>query len=468
MWLCRFLENSFSINFGVTNELMLSALIVMIPLELYLAKRFSVSPVKFFFASLPSIYFSYVLSHVFHIFMDATPTYIKFLTRPDYSLVSAFFNFYGTATMFYGSLIGCLAGMALCYPLFWKQNKAYLRCFDVTIISFAFSSIFSRIADIYTGESYGVVFDSPFSMVYWPGSKAARDFVTRGLLEDGMATPPLFPTQPIMVIAKVIILLVLLIKCFTDKKKVPLNYVALYFAMYGPYRFCIDFLRFDRASYFLGLTTSQWISVILTLLAVLYYVFLYKKLADENHSFGFKVNFKKAALFALLFTVLVFVFAWKGLTHYDDGQSETAGEDNGVSGSEAGEGLEIIWSKISYTRPWEKAKEYCENLDEDGFSDWRLPYVDELRTLVKNHSGTQSGGTCRISEKAGRLSSRDRTFRDCDGRKGDDFSRLPKKERFWSSSVLSDFPYDRWYVDFSNGGIYTHDTIIENYVICVR
>jgi len=467
MWVNRFLENFISI--GITNELMIFAFFVMIPMELYLAKRFSVSPLKFFFASLPSVYFSYVLSHVFHIFLDATPTYIKFLTRPDYSLFKAFFNFYGTATMFYGSLIGCLFGMALCYPLFWKQKKAYLRCFDVTIICFAFTSIFARIADIYTGESYGFIFDSPFSMVYGPGSKAARDFVTRGLLEEGMVTPPLFPTQPIMVIAKVVILLVLLIKCFTDKKKVPLSYLALYFAMYGPYRFCIDFFRFDRASYFLGLTVSQWISVILTLLAVLYYIFLYKKLTNENRSFRFgKVNFKKAALFTLVLLVFLSVFAWKGLTHYDDGKSETAGEDNGVSGSKSGEGFEIIWSKISYTRPWEKAKEYCENLDEDGFSDWRLPDIDELRTLVHNHSGTQSGGTCRISEKAGKLSSRDRTFRDCNGRKGSDFSDLPKKEKFWSSSVLSDFPYDRWYVDLNNGGVYTHDTIIENYVICVR
>ena len=119
--------------------------------------------------------------------------------------------------------------------------------------------------------------------------------------------------------------------------------------------------------------------------------------------------------------------------------------------------------------PWETADEYCRNLDEDGFSNWRLPTIDELRTLIQNHSGTETGGTCRISEKEGSLSSQDRTFRDCDGRKGDSFSADPEGRRLWSSSVLTDFPYDRWYVDFSNGGIYTHFyQRVENYVRCVR
>lgn len=464
MWLSHFLE-SLSINLGVTNELMLFALIVMIPLELYLAKKFSISVTKFFLASLPSVYISYVVSHIFHTFMDMTVGYIKFLTRPDYSLIDAFFSFYGTATMFYGSLIGCLAGMAICYPLFRQDKKAYLRCFDVTIICFAFSSIFSRIADIYTGESYGFVFDSPFSMHYWPDSVPATDMFTRGLLEQGMPVPPLFPTQPIMVIAKVIILLILLLKCFSDKKKVPLNYVALYFVTYGPYRFCIDFLRFDRASYFLGLTASQWISIVLTILAVLYYAFLYKRLADENYRIKFgKGSVRKIVVFTLIFTISCIVFAWKTWGDYADSvktKSET--HDSEL------EKEEIFWSEISYTRTWEAAEEYCRNLDEGGFRNWRLPTIDELRTLIQNHSGTKTGGTCRISDKDGRLSSQDRTFRDCKGRKGDSFSADSEGKKVWSSSVLTDYPYDRWFVDFSNGGIYTHYyKWIENYVRCVR
>ena len=41
----------------------------------------------------------------------------------------------------------------------------------------------------------------------------------------------------------------------------------------------------------------------------------------------------------------------------------------------------LQWSeKATYSMNWDKAKQYCENLDEGGHNDWRLPNIDELRT----------------------------------------------------------------------------------------
>lgn len=251
----------------------------MIPLELYLADRFKVSKIKFFLFSILAIYFSYLIGRIFHVYLDAyklvmTTSELKVWLR--YFLVPS-----SSTTMFYGSLLGCLIGIAFIYPCLRKDKSAYLRCFDITIICFAFTAIFSRFDDFRFTDAWGIPFDSPFSLVFPSGSVAARRLAKRGIIEAGMPTPPLFPTQPIMILAKIIIFFILLLKSFKDKKKVPLNYVALYFLMYGPYRICIDFFRFDRAAYFHGLTVSQWLSIIFTILAILYYKFLYKKLEKK-------------------------------------------------------------------------------------------------------------------------------------------------------------------------------------------
>ena len=138
------------------------------------------------------------------------------------------------------------------------------------------------------------------------------------------------------------------------------------------------------------------------------------------------------------------------------------------------ENVKLQWSEKSPNEmSWDEAKQYCENLDEGGHNDWRLPNIDELRTLIKNHSGTQSGGSCPISEKAEKLSfSRDWT-EDCRGRNGSNVSELGDTAFwFWSSSVESENSINRWVVKY-DGSV---ESIYEGrddysdlpYVRCVR
>ena len=96
----------------------------------------------------------------------------------------------------------------------------------------------------------------------------------------------------------------------------------------------------------------------------------------------------------------------------------------------------LIWSDRSANKMnWSSAKQYCEDLTEGGYSDWRLPNIDELRTLIQNHPGTQTGGSCPISERAGKLAWRDITD-DCGGRSGSNFSKLGDTDWFWSSCAF--------------------------------
>lgn len=129
----------------------------------------------------------------------------------------------------------------------------------------------------------------------------------------------------------------------------------------------------------------------------------------------------------------------------------------------------LQWSnKAPSDMSWNGAINYCKDLNEGGYSDWRLPTIDELRTLIQNHSGTQSGGSCPISEKAGKLAWRD-WIDDCGGsRSGSNFSKLGDTGRFWSSSTLSDNPDNAWCVNFYLGYVNDYNKTYDYYVRCVR
>ena len=122
----------------------------------------------------------------------------------------------------------------------------------------------------------------------------------------------------------------------------------------------------------------------------------------------------------------------------------------------------LQWSeKAPNSMTWDEAKQYCKNLDEGGHNDWRLPNIDELRTLIKAPE-TISGGKCQISEKAGKLASEDHT-NDCICR-----SKLDDTGQFWSSSVLSGDSDFAWDVSFNLGFVYHSRKNAARSIRCVR
>jgi len=130
----------------------------------------------------------------------------------------------------------------------------------------------------------------------------------------------------------------------------------------------------------------------------------------------------------------------------------------------------LIWSDPSSNKMnWSSAKQYCEDLTESGFTDWRLPNIDELRTLIQNHSETQTGGSCPISEKAGITRSVMGIGGLCNGRNGSNFSKLGDTKEFWSSTTAS-YGSGKYafFIDFNDGGLLEIAKTCKHYIRCVR
>jgi outer membrane lipoprotein-sorting protein len=147
----------------------------------------------------------------------------------------------------------------------------------------------------------------------------------------------------------------------------------------------------------------------------------------------------------------------------------------------------LVWSDLSSKEmAWNDAKQYCENLSEGGFTDWRLPNIDELRTLL---IADRVSSGCKVSERNNCLSLEscwscstctqtgiedlNSKYKKCsdwgktytDGR----YSRLGDgKVWLWSSSTLSDHSGSAWNVIFDCGNVNFNAKDHNYYVRCVR
>ena len=124
-----------------------------------------------------------------------------------------------------------------------------------------------------------------------------------------------------------------------------------------------------------------------------------------------------------------------------------------------------MWSpKASSTMSWSDAIDYCNNLTACGYSDWHLPTISELRTLIKNCSGTVTGDSCLSYSSCWDEDSCLSCSYDDSGK----YSKLGDTDWFWSSSTRSDFPGYAWYVHFYYGYVLNNVNGNDYDVRCVR
>jgi hypothetical protein len=126
---------------------------------------------------------------------------------------------------------------------------------------------------------------------------------------------------------------------------------------------------------------------------------------------------------------------------------------------------------------WEESKSYCDSLSLGGHSDWHLPTIGELRTLIRGCPATEDGGSCNIEEgDCLAWSCRDDSCSGCsyDGGPGKGGMYWPDEIEgeccwYWSSSPFEDYDGLAWGVYFGNGGVDYFNVVSPGiHVRCVR
>ena len=187
----------------------------------------------------------------------------------------------------------------------------------------------------------------------------------------------------------------------------------------------------------------------------------------------FCVNSYNAALIDFLerkmkkIALLLFSIVFSCLSVYAETKQPEQAKTVPAAEKKAEPAKQLQWAKYPiFTATWEKAHEYCENLEESGFKDWRLPSIDELRSIVQKCPETAAGGKCLISDKNGKLSLNDYSKQDCRGCRRGGFN-LPGNGWFWSASQMTGTDHF-WVISFKNTRISNANKAVPYNAYCVR
>ena len=153
--------------------------------------------------------------------------------------------------------------------------------------------------------------------------------------------------------------------------------------------------------------------------------------------------------------------------------TDTADTDTGTAcpeGALLDEATGLCWQVTpadGAVLPWVDAVTYCNDLGLGDFTDWRLPDLDELRSIVRGCSGNETGGSCTATDGCLTASCWSDTLcplctllagpsSGCyweDGLGGSCAGgSTPAWNGYWTSNAVADNADDVWLVIFGYGG----------------
>ncbi len=166
-----------------------------------------------------------------------------------------------------------------------------------------------------------------------------------------------------------------------------------------------------------------------------------------------------------------------GQTGPDAGDDELSDTDYDIEGAWYDTSSGLYWQdkKKAYRMSWYDAVDYCKGLTTQNASDWRLPDIDEMRTLIRSCPETETNGACQIEDGMG-FFFWTTACSGCDDMRGPGTTGCywPKEptwmcnDRFWSASSYPEIEIYAWYIDFHDGCILNEDKNTKLYVRCIR
>lgn len=162
--------------------------------------------------------------------------------------------------VFYGGLVGGILGILVYSKIFKISFKKLCMILIPTVPIF---HAIGRIGCLCAGCCHGIEYHGFASITFYD-----TPYAPTGI--------PLFPMQIVESICNLIIFITILI---TYKKfKETYKTISLYFILYSIVRFVLEFYRGDIArGILLGLSTSQWISIVLFIVGIILFIY-----SDKN------------------------------------------------------------------------------------------------------------------------------------------------------------------------------------------
>lgn len=153
--------------------------------------------------------------------------------------------------VYYGGFLGAIAGVYI-YARQYKLSAVTLV--EIIIPAVPLIHAFGRIGCFCAGCCYGIPMDPPLGVYFLNSEIAPHDMA-------------LFPVQLLEAACNLILFLILTV--VYRNRRTRGEAFCFYLFAYGILRFLLEFLRYDaERGFLLGISTSQWISVLLVLAAV--------------------------------------------------------------------------------------------------------------------------------------------------------------------------------------------------------
>ena len=125
-----------------------------------------------------------------------------------------------------------------------------------------------------------------------------------------------------------------------------------------------------------------------------------------------------------------------------------------------GDDSDLMWQNpaLADKMSWSQAMQYCQHLSHDGHSDWYLPTIEEMRSLLRGCSDySGKGGRCEVTTGCLSADCWSSYYCSCDGGGGPaggcywpDDMQGPCKW-YWSSSPVQDGKGGAWGIHFNSG-----------------
>ena len=254
------------------------ALLAYIPTFIILLKVRSIKLSKTCFMPIIALYFGIVFATLFAIFLDGSES-SKLLSQNSTSdLISEAFNpLNHKGKVMYGGYFGSILGIWLANLML--KRKSLSEFLNISAISWSLFLVIWRLGCFAGGCCYGQPNDT-FGVSFSKKTIAYAHLKNTALVVN-KATVPLLPTQLISAAGNLVIFLLLLILFCKNKTRYPYFYFFAQAFLYGLGRFIIEFFRIDPREFWGILSMSQWISLVLVVAALVFFIKNRKEIAES-------------------------------------------------------------------------------------------------------------------------------------------------------------------------------------------